>query len=133
MFSIWSVQIIFYVPAFVTYLQSRSIRIMTFVFQEAALFHKTQKAACDKHNESFYPKFKDEMDEYLYIKHRGIVSFLIRFLTMTTAQEKSQIFHRKLVPYRGSGIVFYQQEVLIQFLSPIINLSYYHEVSAYFQ
>ena len=46
------------------------------------------------------------MDEYLYIKHRGIVSFLIKFLTMITAQEKSQIFHRKLVPYRGSGIVF---------------------------
>lgn len=34
-------------------------------------FHKTLKAACDKHNQSYYKKFKDWCDEYFYNKHRG--------------------------------------------------------------
>ncbi|RYH18864.1 oxygen-dependent coproporphyrinogen oxidase [archaeon] len=34
-------------------------------------FHSTYKAACDKHDPAFYPKFKKWADEYFIIPHRG--------------------------------------------------------------
>lgn len=34
-------------------------------------FHGTYKAACDKHDLEFYPKFKKWADDYFLIKHRG--------------------------------------------------------------
>jgi len=34
-------------------------------------FHQTQKDACDKTDEAFYPKFKQTCDDYFMIKHRG--------------------------------------------------------------
>lgn len=34
-------------------------------------FHGTYKAACDKHDPEFYPKFKKWADDYFMIKHRG--------------------------------------------------------------
>ncbi len=37
---------------------------------EAAKFHQIFKEACDRHNPSYYPKFKKECDEYFYLKHR---------------------------------------------------------------
>ncbi|AFX99309.1 coproporphyrinogen III oxidase family protein [Candidatus Endolissoclinum faulkneri L2] len=33
-------------------------------------FHAGLKAACDRHNLGYYPKFKKWCDEYFYIKHR---------------------------------------------------------------
>lgn len=33
-------------------------------------FHATLKAACDKHNIDYYPRFKKWCDEYFYVKHR---------------------------------------------------------------
>ncbi|AET38364.1 coproporphyrinogen oxidase Ecym_2653 [Eremothecium cymbalariae DBVPG len=38
--------------------------------EDAKLFHSTHKAALDKHDVAFYPKFKKWCDEYFYIKHR---------------------------------------------------------------
>lgn len=35
-------------------------------------FHKAFKEACDKTDESYYPKFKEQCDEYFFIKHRGV-------------------------------------------------------------
>ena len=34
-------------------------------------FHRTIKEACDKHNITYYPKFKKWCDEYFYLPHRG--------------------------------------------------------------
>jgi coproporphyrinogen III oxidase len=39
--------------------------------EDAVHFHRTLKAACDKHGAEWYPKFKKWCDEYFYIKHRG--------------------------------------------------------------
>ncbi|XP_062579025.1 oxygen-dependent coproporphyrinogen-III oxidase-like [Saccostrea cucullata] len=39
--------------------------------KDAVHFHKTLKDACDKHNKTFYPKFKKWCDEYFYLPHRG--------------------------------------------------------------
>jgi coproporphyrinogen III oxidase len=38
---------------------------------DAVLFHRALKAACDRHDVAFYPKFKAWCDEYFYLKHRG--------------------------------------------------------------
>ncbi|XP_046399083.1 oxygen-dependent coproporphyrinogen-III oxidase [Ischnura elegans] len=34
-------------------------------------FHKTLKDACDKHDKSYYPKFKKWCDDYFNVTHRG--------------------------------------------------------------
>ncbi|KAF9011761.1 coproporphyrinogen III oxidase [Cyathus striatus] len=39
--------------------------------EDAVHFHGTLKAACDKHGEELYPKFKKWCDEYFFIPHRG--------------------------------------------------------------
>ena len=33
-------------------------------------FHKAMKAACDKHDKHYYPKYKKWCDEYFYLPHR---------------------------------------------------------------
>ena len=35
-------------------------------------FHMTQKIACDKHDPTYYPKFKSWCDRYFKITHRGM-------------------------------------------------------------
>lgn len=40
--------------------------------EDAILFHKTLKKACDKHNSKYYSKFKAWCDDYFRIKHRNI-------------------------------------------------------------
>lgn len=43
-----------------------------YIFEEDVKhFHSVQKAACDKFNGEFYPRFKKWCDDYFYIKHRG--------------------------------------------------------------
>ena len=39
--------------------------------EDTADFHDALKAACDKHDDAYYPKFKAWCDEYFYIKHRN--------------------------------------------------------------
>lgn len=44
----------------------------TYLSEEDAIhFHKTQKEACDKHEPSYYPKFKKWADDYFYSPHRS--------------------------------------------------------------
>jgi coproporphyrinogen III oxidase len=43
-----------------------------YLFEEDVVhFHKTLKDACDKHDISYYPRFKKWCDEYFHIPHRG--------------------------------------------------------------
>jgi coproporphyrinogen III oxidase len=37
---------------------------------EQTLFHNNFKACCDRHDDSYYPKFKSWCDEYFYLPHR---------------------------------------------------------------
>jgi coproporphyrinogen III oxidase len=39
--------------------------------EDTAVFHGAFKAACDKHDPAYYPKFKKWCDEYFFIKHRN--------------------------------------------------------------
>ncbi|MCH8861197.1 MAG: oxygen-dependent coproporphyrinogen oxidase [Proteobacteria bacterium] len=41
------------------------------VAEDTADFHAAFKAACDKHDPAYYPKYKKWCDEYFYIKHRN--------------------------------------------------------------
>jgi coproporphyrinogen III oxidase len=38
---------------------------------DAASFHAALRAACDRHDPEYYPKFKDWCDRYFYLPHRG--------------------------------------------------------------
>lgn len=38
---------------------------------ESAVFHKAFKKVCDRYNPDYYPKFKQQCDEYFYLKHRN--------------------------------------------------------------
>ena len=40
------------------------------VDEDAKFFHQTLKNVCDKHDASYYPKFKTWADDYFYINHR---------------------------------------------------------------
>jgi coproporphyrinogen III oxidase len=39
--------------------------------EDAKHFHQVIKAACDRHDPEFYPRFKKWCDEYFTLKHRG--------------------------------------------------------------
>lgn len=39
--------------------------------EDAAFFHAAYKAACDKHDSEYYPKYKKWCDEYFFLPHRG--------------------------------------------------------------
>ena len=47
------------------------------------VFHEAMKAACDKHDRNYYPKYKKWCDEYFYLPHRdeprgaGVFSMII--------------------------------------------------------
>ncbi|MDB9786946.1 oxygen-dependent coproporphyrinogen oxidase [Bacteriovoracaceae bacterium] len=42
-----------------------------YLFEEdAEHFHRTLKKDCDKHDPTFYPRFKKECDDYFYLPHR---------------------------------------------------------------
>ena len=38
---------------------------------DAAFFHAAYKEACDKHDPTYYPKFKQWCDDYFYLPHRN--------------------------------------------------------------
>lgn len=52
---------------------------------DAAKFHSALKDSCDKHNQKYYPKFKEECDKYFYLPHRketrGIGGIFYDYLT----------------------------------------------------
>ena len=44
---------------------------MVEVEEDTAFFHGVQKAACDRHNAEYYPRYKAWADEYFMNRHRG--------------------------------------------------------------
>jgi coproporphyrinogen III oxidase len=39
--------------------------------EDAAHFHRTLRAACDRHDPEYYPRFKAACDRYFHLPHRG--------------------------------------------------------------
>lgn len=59
-----------------------------YLFEEDAIhFHKISKAACDRHDGNFYPKYKKQCDEYFWNAHRhearGIGGLFFDYLKAT--------------------------------------------------
>ena len=42
------------------------------VEEDTSDFHATLQAACDRHDASYYPRFKKWAEDYFYIPHRGV-------------------------------------------------------------
>ena len=38
---------------------------------DTSLFHRNLKAKCDRHNHSYYPRFREWADEYFFVSHRN--------------------------------------------------------------
>lgn len=66
------------------------------VEEDARWFHQQLKAVCDKHDATFYPKFKTWADDYFYIKHReetrGIGGIFYDNLRPTENYSKENLF-----------------------------------------
>lgn len=39
---------------------------------DCTYYHEVLKQACDKHDETYYNRFKKWCDKYFYIPHRGL-------------------------------------------------------------
>lgn len=63
---------------------------------DAHFFHNTLKNVCDRHDETYYPKFKKWADDYFFIKHRqetrGIGGIFFDRLAATEGKTKEDIF-----------------------------------------
>ncbi len=59
-------------------------------------FHQQLKQVCDKHNPTYYPKFKNWADDYFYLKHRketrGIGGIFYDRLSKTESTSLEQVF-----------------------------------------
>ena len=69
-----------------------------YLFEEDAKhFHSVCKTACDAHNPEFYPKYKNQCDEYFYNTHRkegrGIGGLFFDRLAVSDAMQMSEWFH----------------------------------------
>ena len=64
--------------------------------EDAFHFHHTLKTVCDKHDATYYPRFKKWCDEYFYIKHReetrGIGGIVFDYLSGSTVREREELF-----------------------------------------
>ena len=64
--------------------------------EDAQFFHQSLKEVCDKHSETYYPKFKQWADDYFYIKHRketrGIGGIFFDRLSETDGFSKEERF-----------------------------------------
>ena len=80
----------------------------SYLFEEDAKhFHKTLKAACDKHDKDYYPRFKDWCDKYFRIPHRnesrGIGGIFFDDLDATT-QPNAKNAQEDLFQFAASGL-----------------------------
>jgi len=64
--------------------------------EQAKWFHQQLKAVCDKHDASYYPKFKTWADDYFYNTHRdetrGIGGIFFDYVKSKNIDEKMQVF-----------------------------------------
>jgi coproporphyrinogen III oxidase len=68
-----------------------------YFFEEDAIhFHKVCKTFCDRHNETYYEKFKNWCDEYFFNSHRnearGIGGLFFDYLSEDESMTKEQLF-----------------------------------------
>ena len=66
------------------------------VEEDAQWFHQYLKTVCDRHDTTYYPRFKPWADDYFYIPHRqetrGIGGIFFDYLKPTDAVHKADLF-----------------------------------------
>ncbi|PLK43419.1 oxygen-dependent coproporphyrinogen oxidase [Emticicia sp. TH156] len=66
------------------------------VEDDARWFHAQMKAACDKHNPAYYPKYKEWADNYFYLPHRnetrGVGGIFFDYLKPANESAKADLF-----------------------------------------
>lgn len=66
------------------------------VEEDAQFFHQTLKDTCDRHDETYYPKFKTWADDYFYLPHRdetrGVGGIFFDYLKPSENLSKDQLF-----------------------------------------
>ncbi|MEL7003438.1 MAG: oxygen-dependent coproporphyrinogen oxidase [Bacteroidota bacterium] len=64
--------------------------------EDAKYFHQQLKQACDVHDNSYYPKFKEWADDYFYLKHRketrGVGGIFYDRLNEKDGKSKNELF-----------------------------------------
>ncbi|WP_420318215.1 oxygen-dependent coproporphyrinogen oxidase [Ekhidna sp.] len=75
--------------------------------EKAHSFHQYLKAACDKHDSSFYPKFKKWADDYFFVKHRNETRGVggVFFDRLTNTEHKSKEDHWAFVKEIGQTFI----------------------------
>ncbi|QIL74908.1 oxygen-dependent coproporphyrinogen oxidase [Hymenobacter sp. HDW8] len=63
---------------------------------QARWFHQTLKTACDRHDATYYPRFRETADDYFYLPHRqetrGVGGIFFDRLTVGTHGSADQLF-----------------------------------------
>lgn len=66
------------------------------VEEDARWFHQALKTACDRHDATYYPKFKSWADDYFYIPHRqetrGVGGIFFDYLKPSDSVSKADLF-----------------------------------------
>lgn len=64
--------------------------------QDAIWFHQYLKTICDRHDQTYYPKFKNWADDYFFIPHRqetrGVGGIFFDYLKPTDETHKADLF-----------------------------------------
>lgn len=64
--------------------------------EDAAFFHQQLKNTCDRFQPDFYPKFKEQADDYFFIRHRqetrGIGGIFFDYLDEKSGMNQEQLF-----------------------------------------
>jgi coproporphyrinogen III oxidase len=86
----------------------------SYLFEEDAVhFHQTLKDACDRHDESYYPRFKEWCDRYFYIPHReetrGVGGIFFDDLNESSAEDHAAFIEDCAQSFLGGILPIYER------------------------
>lgn len=76
------------------------------VDEDAQFFHAQLKAVCDKHNASYYAKYKDWADDYFFINHRKETRGIGGIFFDRLNQDADMSFEQNLLFWQDVGKAF---------------------------
>ncbi|HEY1040947.1 MAG TPA: coproporphyrinogen III oxidase, partial [Bacteroidia bacterium] len=74
--------------------------------EDAKFFHEALKKVCDKHDPSYYPKFKTWADDYFYIPHRKETRGIGGIFFDRITSDDPETFNKQLAFWKEVGETF---------------------------
>lgn len=74
--------------------------------EDARFFHQTLKTVCDKHDPTYYPKFKIWADDYFYIPHRKETRGIGGIFFDRLNSDDPETFSKQLAFWKDVGLNF---------------------------